>query len=458
MSTNTYVALKTSTVTNGTTASVTLDLSGIAGYTDLEIAINYGLSADADSRFIVNGDSTSGLYSYTNLRGNGSAAASGRASLLNYIQFGLGGVTVPTTLTSFAKLHLMNYTNTNVNKTILERVGDAQAQNIASVGLWRNTAAITSITFNAISAYFLSGSTFTVYGIAAVGGDTTPKATGGVVTSDATYYYHTFAGSNTFTALQSLSADILTVAGGGGGGCRGNRGGGGGGAGGLVYLSSQSLTAASYNVLVGAGGTAATTSTSFNAFNGTNSQFGALTAAVGGGYGSGQDGLAGSGGSGGGAFLTYNGGSGTSGQGYAGGNGGGYSSGYYYGTGGGGGFANAGANGASSSSIGSAYGGNGGTGTSTYSSWGLLTSTGQNVSGTVYYSGGGGGGTGDYNGGNGPTAGSGGAGGGGAGTNAANSSIGGTPGTATAGGGGGGANWGNGGNGGSGVIIVRYTK
>jgi hypothetical protein len=136
-------------------------------YTDIVLICNYGLSADADSRFIVNGDSTSGLYSYTNLRGNGTAAASGRASALNYIQFGLGGVTVPTTLTSTAFLFFNNYSNATTFKTVLTRVGDAAAQTLATVGLWRNTNAITSITLNAISANFLTNSTFTLYGIKA---------------------------------------------------------------------------------------------------------------------------------------------------------------------------------------------------------------------------------------------------------------------------------------------------
>jgi len=161
----TYEPISTQTL-GSATASVTL--SSIPGtYTDIVLVCNYGLSADADSRFIVNGDSTSGLYSYTNLRGNGTAAASGRASALNYIQFGLGGVTVPTTLTSTAFLFFNNYSNTTTFKTILTRVGDAAAQTLATVGLWRNTNAITSITLNAISANFLTNSTFTLYGIKA---------------------------------------------------------------------------------------------------------------------------------------------------------------------------------------------------------------------------------------------------------------------------------------------------
>jgi hypothetical protein len=163
--TATYEKIATTTL-GSATASVTL--SSIPGtYTDIVLICNYGLSADADSRFILNGDSTSGLYSYTNLRGNGTAAASGRASALNYIQFGLGAVTVPTTLTSTAFLIFNNYSNATTFKTVLTRVGDAAAQTLATVGLWRNTNAITSITLNAISANFLTNSTFTLYGIKA---------------------------------------------------------------------------------------------------------------------------------------------------------------------------------------------------------------------------------------------------------------------------------------------------
>jgi len=69
------------------------------------------------------------------------------------------------------------------------------------------------------------------------------------------YAYHTFTttgSSGTFTVLDTLTAEILVVAGGGaGGGCDG--GGGGGGAGGVAYCTSLSLSAGTYPVTVGAG-------------------------------------------------------------------------------------------------------------------------------------------------------------------------------------------------------------
>ena len=97
--------------------------------------------------------------------------------------------------------------------------------------------------------------------------------------------------------------------------------------------------------------------------------------------------------------------------------------------------------------------GNGGVGTSTYSSWGLATSTGQNVSGTVYFAGGGGGGSYPYNG-----EGSGGTGGYGGGANGYTGFGGGSNGSSNTGGGAGGAGEGAfTSNGGSGVVIIRYA-
>ncbi len=90
---------------------------------------------------------------------------------------------------------------------------------------------------------------------------------GGIITEDSQYWYHTFGASGAFIPKQSLTCDILQIAGGGGGGF--TRG-GAGGAGGLLLHSAQSLTATSYNVTVGAGGAAGT---SGNGGTGVNSQF-----------------------------------------------------------------------------------------------------------------------------------------------------------------------------------------
>jgi hypothetical protein len=63
----------------------------------------------------------------------------------------------------------MNYSNSTTNKTVLSRGGNAATWVTTNVGLWRNTAAITSIKVFASdgTSNMNSGSTFSLYGILA---------------------------------------------------------------------------------------------------------------------------------------------------------------------------------------------------------------------------------------------------------------------------------------------------
>jgi hypothetical protein len=400
------------------------------------------------------------LYSATWLTGDGGSATSGRNGTQNQIILNYYGY-MDTTFRTNVLVDIFQYANTNVFKTNVSRANNAANGNSLNVGLWRNTAAITSITFITGSNNFAVGTTFSLYGIKAIGGDTTPKATGGVVTEDSTYYYHTFKGSNTFTPLQSLSADILVVAGGGGGA----HAGGGGGGGGVLGFASQSLTAQAYPVLVGAGG--AGSRNLVRPVNGNESKFGALTTAIGGGRGAGYVGEADYfsaliGGSGGGGAFNASGqfSNGTSGQGNAGNNGYQDPGGGAPRSGGGGGGAggaatnggvpNTGGNGGIGATNGSTIGGTAGP-YSFINAMGAASGTGQLSGGNYYYAGGGGG---DGK----TTRGNGGLGGGGnGGTEEPQTPA--TAGTAFTGGGAGST----GGNyigfaGGSGIIVVRYAK
>ena len=447
MSTNTYVALKTTTVTGSPAASVTLDVSGITGYTDLVVVVNGSISStNSDIGWQFNSDTASN-YSQTSMYGTGSAAASDRGST-TFVRLGRLSTSNSTSIINF-----QNYSNTTTYKTSLARGNAADALVITNVGLWRSTAAITSITATVASgANFTVGSTFTVYGIA--NADVGAYATGGIITQDANYYYHAFGSSSTFTPTRNLTADILVVAGGGGAG--GGGASGGGGAGGLVALTSQSLTSGTgYSCTVGAGG-AGGSGGSGGAWpkgtNGSDSQFASLTLALGGGYGGGESVAnrnGGSGGSGGGgsfaSSIAGSGGAGTSGQGYAGSAASGDNATYVF-LGGGGG-----AGGAAPTAT-SSQRGNGGVGSSAYSSWLATTGLGVNVSGTYYIAGGGAGGSDPA-----PNS-TGGLGGGGNGGYPAAKS--GANGLANTGSGGGGGLYPAtpGGSGGSGLIIVRYSK
>ena len=437
---STYTPIASVTLTSAQSSVI---FSGIPQtYTDLIIVFNGIATGFTNLAFRFNSD-TSSNYSYTRIFSSGSSVATDRATSQT-----LGaaiGITATSQMTAIG--HIMNYSNSNVYKTVIGRGSDSSAYVSAYTSLWRNTNAINTIDVRPATGTFNSGSTINIYGVNAQLSAQAKAYGGDTIVTDGTYWYHTFYSSGTFTPTEALTADCLVVAGGGGGG---SNQGGGGGAGGLQNFTSQSLTATAYTITVGAGGSAGTTSA--NGTSGNNSSFGVLTASVGGGRGGGTSGsVAANGGSGGGSDRnTATVATGTAGQGN---NGGAAASGTVSSGGGG-----AGAVGSNGSSGGN--GGTGGAGLSTYSSWGSATLTGQNISGTYWYAGGGGGGI--RNNGLDGSLRVGGNGGGGTG--------GGTPGATppTAGiantGGGGGGGSANGGQpdsigaaGGSGIVIVRYA-
>lgn len=461
MAQNTWVALDTVTVVNGSTN--TIQFSNIPNtYKNLVVVANLRSS---DSRtgyqsvsYTFNG-TTSG-YGATVLYGNGTNALSynqNNAGVFEGLCFMNGG-----NANRFYNntLNIMDYSNTSKWKSVLIDMSDSNLGAYKSAGTWRNTAAISSIQITEASNLpWVQGSSATLYGLGSWSNtEASPKATGGYVSSDANYWYHAFPFSSTFTPSQSLTADVLVVAGGGSGG---GYFGGGGGAGGLLYFGSQSLSATTYNCTVGAGGARPTaTPSSYEGKVGSDSQFGALTLVKGGGGGAtggGQSSSAtlngGSGGGGAGGTQTT-GGSPTSGQGNAGGSSAGPVG--NYGSGGGGGAGAAGG-------YGSTNGGNGGNGLSTYSAFGAATGFGHSVDGTYWFAGGGAGAVGTASA---SIAGVGGLGGGGNGPlgNTAGAIVApGTNGMPSTGGGGAGGNLGSSGlygglQGGSGIIIVRYAK
>lgn len=455
---NNYILLQSIQLTE-TTASVTFSNIPQSGYTDLKVLTSTRMTASGygtDMTIAFNG-------STSNFEGRRIYGYSGSA--YSDTQSNVSGLVVGTSATantfSVNELYIPNYLSSNVKSYSIDAVSENNSATAylleISANRWLNTAAINSITFGVSSSSFAVGSSFSLYGIAATGGGPigAPKASGGnTVISDGTYWYHAFLSSGIFIPATGITADVLVIAGGGGGGS--DRG-GGGGAGGLVYTPSQGLTATSYSVTVGSGGSGYSTA-GVSGTNGTNSNVVggslSLTAAIGGGFGGGYNLSGNSGGSGGGGSRGGDGGLGTSGQGNTGGAGAGVPQ-----NGGGGG----GAGGVGARVTNNQSGGSGGGGLSTYSSWGVATSTGQNVSGTRWYAGGGGGGAG--NSGNSTsdassTAGPGGSGGGGngGGNIPATASTAGLSNTGGGGGGGGYTNYSThaAANGGSGIVIIRY--
>jgi hypothetical protein len=354
------------------------------------------------------------------------------------------------------EIYIPNYTSSNNKSSSVDSVNENNSATNINAFLsnnWSDSAAISSLKIVPLANNIVEHSTAYLYGVSntiASGA----KATGGYVTEDANYFYHTFLSSGTFTPTQSLTCDYLIVAGGGGGG--NNNGGGAAGGlrstvtatGGGGSLESQiSLTAQAYAITVGAGGVGQTYTNRNSVTSGSNSSIigGAVSiTSTGGGYGGNDQRVPATGGSGGGgSYLSpYNTGASASpsGQGFAGGNGFNGSGGNIQGGGGGG----AGAVGQNGATVGT--GGVGGAG--------VAISAFANATGTsdrTYYAGGGGGGYQDAAGGIG---GIGGGGDSGYLEGPARSGI------INTGGGGGASSGGSGtsGNGGSGLVIVRYAK
>lgn len=162
--TATYALIESQTLGSNTTS---LTFSSIPGtYTDLLLVANTRLvSSGSGTNYLVrfNGD-TGSNYSITYLTGNGSAASSGRATN----QTSMDTAYLPNNSDlGVIKYSINDYSNATTYKTLLSRSDQAASGVFAYVGLWRSTAAITSLTIIGGTTNILSGSTFKLYGIEA---------------------------------------------------------------------------------------------------------------------------------------------------------------------------------------------------------------------------------------------------------------------------------------------------
>lgn len=160
MSKTATYALIESQVLGSATTSVTF--SSIPGtYTDLILIANGQSTLFGNTAIQFNADTTSN-YSVTYLYGDGTSAASGRATSQTGLRFGTyNGRSVST-------YQIIDYSNSTTNKTVLSRDSSTGAAEIR-VGLWRKTPeTITAVRiYNFDGNTFDTGSTFRLYGIQA---------------------------------------------------------------------------------------------------------------------------------------------------------------------------------------------------------------------------------------------------------------------------------------------------
>jgi hypothetical protein len=199
-------------------------------FTDLVLVVDGSFSSEDYLNLQFNGD-TSTSYSDLPFRGNGSSASAGAASSRAFIWT---NTQASANSRFMCRSNIQNYSNPNINKSVVSRADSTTGFVAVNVGTWRKTEPITSIRVYSLSGNnFNVGSTFTIYGIKAAA--PAPKATGGdVVTTDGTYWYHAFKNSGVLDVKQNITVDYLVVAGGGAGGI--GYYGGGGGAGGFSSL------------------------------------------------------------------------------------------------------------------------------------------------------------------------------------------------------------------------------
>jgi hypothetical protein len=159
---STYTPIATTTV-GSAVSSITF--SSLGSYTDIVIVCNgTGGGSGNDSSILLQFNADTGSnYSTTYLLGDGSAAASGRIGPSTAVY----SMRVNGTTNSTGIAHVQNYSNSTTYKTVISR-GNTPQYAIALVGLWRSTAAITSIKLlEQNGGNFQTGFTATLYGIAA---------------------------------------------------------------------------------------------------------------------------------------------------------------------------------------------------------------------------------------------------------------------------------------------------
>ena len=163
--TATYEKIATTTLGSD---QATVTFSSIPGtYTDLVLITNEKQSGARASALQFNSD-TGSNYTQTGLYGNGSATGSYRTTSTTLIYYSYYAASSSTNFNMNSIVQINNYSNTTTYKNVLSRANNADLGVDAIAALWRNTAAITSITLTMESlSNYKAGCTFTLYGIKA---------------------------------------------------------------------------------------------------------------------------------------------------------------------------------------------------------------------------------------------------------------------------------------------------
>ena len=149
------------------TAQASIEFTSIPQtFTDLYIlaSLRQTGSGFAQGVWLVNSATTN--FSYRLLEGNGASTSSGN-NILNYIGLINGSSSTSNTFASNA-IYIANYSGATAKSISCDAVTETNAttsfQHITAT-LWNNTAAITSIRFDAASGNLDAGSMISLYGV-----------------------------------------------------------------------------------------------------------------------------------------------------------------------------------------------------------------------------------------------------------------------------------------------------
>lgn len=162
----TYEPIATTTL--GTEAANITFSSISSAYTDLRLVF-VGIkpaTGNTSAQVQLNSD-TGANYSWTNMNGNGTTAASSKGTSDSSIPLVLFSA-ITTTNPQMGTMDLMSYSGSTYKTVLVNEASDKNGSGVVArtVGLWRSTSAINSIKiYDGSSRNFGIGTTATLYGI-----------------------------------------------------------------------------------------------------------------------------------------------------------------------------------------------------------------------------------------------------------------------------------------------------
>ena len=170
LSTNSFESIQTVTVGSGGQSSISFS-SIPSTYKHLQLRAFANITT-ADAALLQFNSDTSSSYNGHRLYGNGSAAGAGAqgggSSVTNIAIPATAGFPSASSTFGISIIDILDYTNTNKYKTVRGLSGwDGNGSGYVDFGsgLWRNTSAVSSITYSAASGSFVQYSSFALYGV-----------------------------------------------------------------------------------------------------------------------------------------------------------------------------------------------------------------------------------------------------------------------------------------------------